>query len=160
MLGIKINTAEYEKRAENSIEEALKAIGDYPIAIDYQAVKKPFTLAKALIEYGFNVGFVMTDEPKAIEKEAYDYIRETQKQIRIVNAVHPDLVKYENRDRQYLCIGFDCGYATGSEKVIDMMDDEFLFGFYGVEILMEKMIDAYHSSGNIKEMIKEAGLII
>ena len=40
------------------------------------------------------------------------------------------------------------------------MDDEFLFGFYGVEMLMEKMIDAYHSSGNIKEMIKEAGLII
>ena len=44
-------------------------IGGFPIAIDYQAVKKPFTLAAALIKYGFNVGFIMTDEPKSIEKK-------------------------------------------------------------------------------------------
>lgn len=159
-LGIRADTSEYRKRAEKSMAQALEIIGDYPIAIDYQAVKKPFTLARALIKFGFNVGFIMTDEPKAIEREAYEYIRDNEKEVRIVNAVHPDLVKFENRDRKYLCIGFDCGYATGSEKVIDIMEDEFLFGYYGVERLMEKMISAYRNSGDIKEMIKEAGLII
>ncbi len=160
ILGLDIDTAEYEERARKSISEALEVIGDYPIAIDYQAVKKPFTLAKALIEYGFNVGVVMTDEPKSIEQEAYEYIRDTQKQVKIVNAVHPDLVKFENRDKEYLCIGFDCGYATDSKKVINMMDDEYIFGFYGIEVLMKKMTDAYRNNGNIEEMIKEAGLII
>ncbi len=160
ILGIEAKTDEYEQMAKESVNKALGIIQDYPIAIDYQAVKKPFTLAKALIEYGFNVGFIMTDEPKTIENEAYEFIRNTQKQVRIVNAVHPDLVKFENRDRQYLCIGFDCGYATGSDKVVDIMDDEYLFGFYGLIALMERMTDAYENNGDIKEMIKEAGLII
>ena len=102
----------------------------------------------------------MTDEPKSIEKEAYEYIRNSQKQIRIVNAVHPDLVKFENRDRQYLCVGFDCGYATGSKNVLDILEDESFFGFYGIERLMDGMINAFRNSGDLKEMIKEAGLVI
>ena len=160
ILGIKIDTAEYEKRAVKKIGETLDIIGGFPIAIDYQAVKKPFTLAAALIKYGFNVGFIMTDEPKSIEKEAYEYIRNSQKQIRIVNAVHPDLVKFENRDRQYLCVGFDCGYATGSKNVLDILEDESFFGFYGIERMMDGMINAFRNSGDLKEMIKEAGLVI
>lgn len=160
LLGINIETEKYEDSARKKIEEAHALIGSYPVAIDYQAVRKPFTLAKALIEYGFNVKIVMTDEPKKIENSAYEFIKNHHSEIRIINAVHPDLVKFENRDEKCLCIGFDCGYATDSDKIVDIMEDEFLFGFYGVEQLMEKMMDAYVNGGNIKEMIQEAGLII
>ena len=48
ILGIKIDTAEYEKRAVKKIGETLDIIGGFPIAIDYQAVKKPFTLPRRL----------------------------------------------------------------------------------------------------------------
>ena len=152
--------AEFRKKAEEKITESLAVIGDYPVAVDYQAVLRPFNLALALTEYGFKVGLVASNGIPAFEKESAKKLKEMVPDIVFTDPMHPQSVQYPHEGEEYLCIGFDCGYATGSEKVIDMMDDEFLFGFYGVEMLMEKMIDAYHSSGNIKEMIKEAGLII
>ncbi len=160
-LQVEIDIAEFEKRAKDKIQIAREIIGDYPIALDYQAVKKPFTLAKALLEYGFQVKFIMTDNVKEIEKSAYEFIQENYQDITIVNAVHPGLVKNKYRNnKDYLCIGIDCGYATGSSKVINLMLDEFLFGYYGVEQLMEKMIQAYQQGRDVKEMIEEAHLII
>ncbi len=160
-LGLNIDITKYEKHAKEKIQKAREVIGDYPIALDYQAVKKPFTLAKALLEYGFQVKFIMAESIKGIERPAYEFIAENYKDITIVNAVHPELVKNQYRnDEDNLCIGFDCGYATGSRKVINLMLDEFLFGYYGVEQLMEKMIQAYEQGTDVKEMIEEAHLII
>ena len=159
-LGINADVKQYELSAWNKIREARELIGDFPIGIDYQAVKKPFTLAVALLKYGFNVEIIMVDGFYEFEKEACEFIRNNKKEIRIVNALHPDLVKYENKDKEYLCIGFDCGYATGADKVVNIMDDEFLFGFYGVEKLMGNLIEAFEASSGIEEMIKEAKLII
>lgn len=159
-LGIKADISKYETSARAKIKDALDIIGSYPVVVDYQAVKKPFTLAKALLEYGFNVRLIMSDNLGAIEKWAYEYISQRHPEIKIINAVHPDLVKFENRVEKCLCIGFDCGYATGSDKVVDLMDDEFIFGFYGVERLMESMVNAFEKGSDIKEMIEEAGLII
>lgn len=160
-LEIKIDTKQFEERAKKKINEARKLIGDYPIAMDYQAIKKPFTLAKALIEYGFKVSFIMVDGVKKIEKAAYEYIVENHRDITIVNAVHPELVKNEYRnDENYICIGFDCGYATGSSKAINVMLDEGWFGYYGVEKLMESMMEVYKKGTDVKEMIEEAHLII
>ena len=150
-----------EKKARDKIKEAREVIGDYPIALDYQAVRKPFTLAKALLEYGFHVALVMADTVKGIEQEAYEYITKYHKNVTIVNAVHPELVKNAYRGKEdYLCIGLDCGYATDSDKVVKLMLDEGLFGYYGVEKLMDEMMNAYENGTNVKEMIEEARLII
>ena len=159
-LGFTPDTAKYEESARCETERALSIIGDCPIALDYQAVKKPYTLAKALLRYGFNVRLIMADGLGAIEKGAYEYIKQEHPEIKILNAIHPDQVKFESRGEDCLCIGFDCGYATGSDRVVDLMDDETLFGFRGLEMLMKSMVKAYESSGNLKAMIDDAGLVV
>lgn len=160
-LSLNICVDQYETKAKTKVDEARTLIGDYPIALDYQAVKKPFTLAKVLLEYGFNVALIMTDTIKGIEKPAYEYIVENYKNVTVVNAVHPELVKdeYQNNEN-YLCIGFDCGYATDSNKVMNIMLDEGLFGYYGVEKMMEGMMKAFEHGTDVKELIEEAHLII
>lgn len=158
-LHISINISEYELAAKAKIKEALTVIDNYPIAIDYQAVKKPFTLARALHNYGFNVALIMTDGTNSIERDAYEWVL-SQPKIRVVNALHPDLVKFENRGQHCLCIGFDCGYATGSNKIVDLLEDESLFGFYGIEKLMTDMISAFENETSVKELIEGAGLVI
>lgn len=159
-LHLRFDYAPYKEEAETMIKEALKVIGQHPIAIDYQAVRKPFTLAKALLEYGFSVKFVMTDEVKSIEKEAYEYITENHKEIEVINAIHHDMVKHEHENKDYLCIGFDCSYATNAKRVVDLNQDETLFGFYGIKELMRMMITAYKNQVNLHEIIEEAGLIV
>lgn len=160
-LSLNICVEQYETKAKTRIEQARKLIGDYPIALDYQAVKKPFTLSKVLLEYGFNVTLIMTDTIKGIDKPAYEYIVQNYKHVTIVNAVHPELVKQEYQNNEnYLCIGFDCGYATGSNKVMNIMLDDGLFGYHGVEKMMEGMMKAFENGTDVKEMIEEAHLII
>ena len=101
----------------------------------------------------------MTDGTNSIERDAYEWVL-SQPKIRVVNALHPDLVKFENRGQHCLCIGFDCGYATGSNKIVDLLEDESLFGFYGIEKLMNDMIRAFENDTSVKELIEGAGLVI
>lgn len=160
-LGIHTDLEIYESSARKKLEQAKQIIGSYPIAIDYQAVKKPCTLAKMLLEHGFCVKMVLTDQIKSIEKDAYEYLLEKHSQVEIVNAVHPTMVQHNFRNQEnYLCIGFDCGYATGSDKVYNLLLDERLFGYYGIEKLMEGMINAFTGTSDVKELIEEAHLIV
>ncbi len=160
-LGIKTEIDSYEAAARKKIEEAKKIIGNHPIAIDYQAVKKPCTLAKMLLEQGFHVAMVMIDQVKSIEKEAYEYLVANHSEVKIVNAVHPTMVKHGYRNEEnYLCIGFDCGYAVGSNKVYSLLLDECLFGYYGVEKLLEGMTKAFTGEQDVRDMIEEAHLIV
>lgn len=62
--------AEFRKKAEEKITETLAVIGNYPVAVDYQAVLRPFNLALALTEYGFKVGLVASNGIPAFEKES------------------------------------------------------------------------------------------
>ena len=102
----------------------------------------------------------MTDEVKSIDKEAYEYITQNHKEIKAVNAVHHDMVKQEKEDMDYLCIGFDCGYATGAKRVVDLKEDESLFGFHGITELMRMMTEAYKNEVVLRDIIEEAGLIV
>lgn len=160
LLNIEIDYVQYKEEAQKSIEEAVAVIGNHPIAIDYQAVRKPFTLAKALMKYGFTVKLVMTDEVKSIDKEAYEYVVQNYKDIKAINAIHHDMVKHEIEEMDYLCIGYDCGYATNAKRVVELKEDESLFGFHGVKELMNMMVEAYKKEVDVKNIIEEAGLIV
>lgn len=159
-LSIDIDISVYADKAKKAIDKAKETIGDYPISLDFQAVKKPFTLGKALLEYGFRVELIMADEVKAFEKPAYQFIEENYPEVEIVNALHPDMVKSALKGRDTLCIGIDSGYATGSPRVVNLMDDEFLFGYYGITRLMGMMEKAFLDASDIQDMIEEAGLVI
>ena len=158
--GIVIDYAAHRAEADAALKQAREQIGDMPVAIDYQAVRKPFTLAKVLLRYGFNVRFLMTDGVKGIEKAAADYVKANYPQVEIVNAVHHDMVNSPIRDGGYLCIGFDCAYATGSQKVLNIMEDEGLFGYDGVKQLMKLLVEAKEAQADLKGIIEEAKLII
>ncbi|MEY8355780.1 nitrogenase component 1 [Lachnospiraceae bacterium 54-53] len=159
-LQVDMDTSLYEARAEKAIRRARETIGDHPVSLDFQAVKKPFTLAKALLEYGFRVELVMADEVKVFEKASYRFIVDNHPEVEIVNALHHDMAKSVWKGRESLCIGFVSGYATGSGRVVNLMDDEYMFGFYGITKLMGMMEKAYLEASNLQVMIEEAGLVI
>lgn len=159
-LKIDIDFSVYKEKAKKAIQHARDTIGDYPISLDYQAVIKPLTLAKALLTYGFRVQMVMLDEVKTFEEAAYRFIKEKYPDVEIVNAMHPDMVKAYLKGKEPLCIGFDSGYLTDSKRVVDLMNDEGLLGFYGITRLMGMMEKAYLELSDVQEMIEEAGLVI
>lgn len=162
ILRIEIKYQDYARIAEEAIRNARKEIGEKPIAIDYQAVKKPFTLARMLLKYGFNVSLIMTDTVKNLEREAYDDIVNNYPKVEIFNAIHYNMSIRKEKEfaDRYLCIGFDCAYFTSSRKIVNIADDEGLFGYYGVVEMMRMMVEANRSEVDLQKMIEGAKLII
>ena len=115
-------TAPYRDKARQKIAEAKAVIGDYPIAVDYQAVLKPFSLALMLAENGFRIAMVASDGIPTFEQENYEKLMELVPDLLLVNPLHHDSVKFELTDKDFLCIGFDCGYITASDKVANLME--------------------------------------
>ncbi len=59
-----------------------------------------------------------------------------------------------------LCIGFDCGYMTKSKHVVVQMDDEGLYGFYGIKMLMKQVLWAFKNEIDVNSEINSAGLVV
>lgn len=150
----------HRKNALAKIEEAKAVVGDYPVAVDYQAVLKPYSLGYMLAKYGFNVGMIAADGIAGHEKANHEKLLEIVPEVQIINPIHHNAVKFGHEGDHHLCIGFDCGYMTGSKKVVNLMQDEGLYGYDGICRLMDMIIEAYHGDANVETMIKEAKLII
>lgn len=150
----------YLERAQKKISQTKCALGNTPIAVDYQAVLLPFNFARALIEYGFNVQLIVAKECLAVDKEHKLWIEENSPNVQIVNAMHYDHIKYGLRGNDFLCIGFDAGYLTGSVHVSPLMDDNAMFGFDGIEKMMDELLRASTTESSVKSLVSEAGLII
>lgn len=150
----------YREKALDSVKKLRERIGEYPVAIDYQAVLKPYSLGCMLTENGIRVGMIASDTVAGHERENYEKLLKTSPQTLMANPVRYDAVGFPYEGGQYLCIGFDCGYMTRSGKVVNLMQDEGLFGYDGICRLMEMMGEAYVRDADVKTMIKEAKLII
>ncbi|MBQ9980929.1 MAG: oxidoreductase [Oscillospiraceae bacterium] len=151
---------EYKEQAEKKIKEVSDIVGDYPVAVDYQAVLKPYSLALMLVRNGFNVKMIASDGIAEHEKPALEALTQESPDILLENPLGHDAVKFEHEGNMHLCIGFDCGYMTASQKVVNIIEDEGMFGYYGIVRLMELMKDAYNSDADVNEIISKAGLII
>ena len=148
------------KKAEEKISTVKDIVGDYPIAIDYQAVIRPYSLALTLVRHGFHVGMVASDVVLGIDKTSYETLQKEEPDILVENPLDFSAVRFPHAGEKYLCIGFDCGYMTGSDRVVDLMSDDGLYTFDGVIRLMDMIAEAYKGGGDVGEMIVKAGLII
>ncbi len=75
MLSARCDLEEYEKRVREAITKAKDVVGKKPIAVGASAVCRPFSLARALIIYGFVVTDIFGKDVVPFECEAYEWIR-------------------------------------------------------------------------------------
>lgn len=66
----------------------------------------------------------------------------------------------ENQIEESIAVGVDGAYLAGSKYVADIFDDEGIYGYYGVESLMEKLEHALDCEVDLETMIHEYGLVV
>jgi hypothetical protein len=150
----------HKERALKAIAKTHALVGSYPVVIDYHAVLKPFSLAKVLVQHGFTVKKIFCDEVSEFEKEKCEWLMEHVPELEIIQAQHPDSVKFEHEQPEVLSIGFSGGYLTKSLHVVDLMEDEHLYGFWGIEKLMEKIEYAFTHETDVNKIIEGANLVV
>ncbi|MBQ7971888.1 MAG: oxidoreductase [Lachnospiraceae bacterium] len=150
----------YKEDALKKIEEAKSVIKDMPIIVDASATKCPFGLARALVEYGFHVVRVQAPEVIGIDKGNFEWLCENHPEIEVVESLHHKSVLRENQIPDSIAIGVDGAYLAGSKYVMDLFDDEGMFGYHGVSCIMEKLAHAMDAEVELEKMIHEYGLVV
>lgn len=152
--------APHKAAAETAIQRARAAVGDTPIIVDASSVKCPFGLARALLEYGFNVVRVQAPECIGIDRADSQWLATEHPEIEVLQSQHHNTVMRENQIEESIAVGVDGAYLAGSKYVADIFDDEGIYGYYGVESLMEKLEHALDCEVDLETMIHEYGLVV
>lgn len=150
----------YEEKTNAAILRARKAVGDMPIIVDASAVVLPFSLARALIEYGFRVIRVQAQECIKDDKVHMEWLEQQHPEVEFMQPKHHRSVLLDKRVPESIAIGVDGAYLAGSDYVVDHFADEGMFGYHGIECLMNKLEHVLEQKADLKEMIHEYGLVV
>ena len=135
----------YRENALEKIEQCKKEVKDTPLIVDSSAASRPFALAKALVEYGFNVGAVFITHGKDFDKAERLWLEANHPDMKIIKAGKYDEKRW-NIPEESIAIGYDIAFSTGRNNFVDLQRDETLFGFHGICTLMEMILEVYKSN--------------
>ena len=149
-----------EAAAKTAIEHALNKVGNLPVCVCSSAVLRPFSLAKALLKYGFNVKEVVVQELLPVDEAAYEYVCKNHPEIKITQPRHHKNAVRNNEDTNCVAIGFEAAYLRQSDYVVDLAADEGMYGYYGVCRLMEMLEKSVEQKADLRKMIEEYGAVV
>lgn len=147
-------------KAKQAIEDTLAVLKNTPIVISSDAIIKPFSLAASLMEYGFRVDTVIAQEVLPIDEEGYGQVCDSSTTVRIIQPQHANTIRFAHRIEDAIAIGFDAAYITGSCHIVDIMNDQRMFGYNGIVNLMKKMREALTSKADLKSMLLDYGVVV
>lgn len=157
-----------EAEAKEAIEKAKETIGNRPVYIDYSAFGKPLEAGKFLYEQGLPVKRIYVKDMDE-DNAAYQWLlKETD--VEIIKANHHGTVntwkakkaalEQENQDDKSIAIGMEAAYISGSSHIVAMFQNEGMYGFCGVTLLMERLCEAAQKEADMEEVIRQAGLVV
>jgi hypothetical protein len=157
VLGVdKPDLSGYLARIREEIEKTRQQLADLPIVVDSSSTRMPFSLAKALLDYGFNVKMIFDAMILNCDMPDYEWFKKNRPDIMIADAQRFDLVKTDIQLEECLCIGFDSAYTLGAKHLVELPMDEFTYGFHAINVLMAMMNQAYETTVDYKAILRES----
>ena len=165
--------------AYTALDQARTVIGDTEIAIDYTAYPYILELTELLMNHGFNVKRIYSDNFPADEKDAFERIISGEK--------GQDILLYPTNDPAMrfaasgcgalkaaagsngvceaaagssdttLSIGQKAAYFTGTKHFVDVVEGGGAYGYQAIEKLAGLLTDAYGNEKDTKKVISHKG---
>ena len=66
----------------------------------------------------------------------------------------------EEEKNDLICIGVDLAYVLHARYVADLFFDQGNYGFYGLEVVLDRLLEASGQEANLYEMIEKHGLVV
>lgn len=126
-------------RADEATARALAAVGGLPVVVDTCASLRPFSLALALIKAGFNVAAVFALHSKGNDAEAEEELTREHPEIVVVRKQGLEAMAEQGIPRSCVALGRDAAFLLHADHSPDMYHDEGLFGYDGIEKLMDSI---------------------
>ncbi len=125
-----------------SINAACAAVGAMPIIIDSSSSLQPFSLARALLSYGFNVTAIFALHVKDCDEDARSQLEQDYPDLLIIQHESYEVISGYGISPTCISVGTDAAFLLRAEHSIDMHHDEGYFGFQGIGRLMKELAAA------------------
>ena len=136
----------WRARAERATSRAAAALEDRSVAVDCKASLNPHSVARALLDAGIDVRWVLRSKHLfTTDAEDARIIEQRRPQVLVMRNDDPRLGTSASPiapDPDVVAVGSDAARLFGSRGWVDMWHDEGFFGFQGIELLMDKLARA------------------
>lgn len=145
-------------QCEKALAQTRQYVGDIPIAIDYTAVIRPFSLARLLLSHGFAVERIYADAANPEDEADFYWIQSHYPQLQLYATRHADMrCLARTTEGPMLAIGQKAAYFTGTKHFVNIAEGGGLRDYAGILRLAELIQEAYHTEKEAKPYISRKG---
>jgi len=152
------NFDNWHRSLSEKAAQVLSIVGDREVSVDHSSTIRPFSLAKTLVRYGFSVREVLANECPPLEESSLEWLRKHTSAVWL-NPNHYTAVKRPHNP-ETLSVGFESGYYNSSQHAVGLVECEGLYGYHGLEQILDMMAVAAQATTDVKKMIAEYGLVV
>lgn len=151
--------SEQKHHAAEKLQETLQLIGQREIVIDYTATPRVLSLARRLLEAGFNVTTIYADTFIPGDKGDFDFLKVHFPQLKIVPTLHVKMrfCNVSSPRNGVLAIGQKAAFFTGTSNFVDLVWGRGFYGHSGVAAITELMAEAVRVPKETKSVISHKG---
>lgn len=150
----------YIEATKEAIQRATNRVGNTPVIVDSSAFVRPFEAARALLEYGFNVVRVQSEDCIPIDRPHFDWIQAEHPEVEIMQSNHHQAVLLDRKIPESIAVGVDGAYLAGSKYAVNLFNDEGMYGYHGIKSLMELLEHALDAPVDLEKIILDYGLVV
>lgn len=145
--------------AKKALAHAHSVIGSTEVTIDHFATSRPLSLARLLLESGFNVTRVYMDAAAAEEEADFKWLQGHFPDLILNATVHPKMRVLHGKegDGKMLAIGPKAAWFGGTSRFVNIVECSGLWGFSGITKLAEQMEDAFLHEKDTRSIVPKKG---
>ncbi len=136
--------------------------GGAEVGVDGVSTPRPFGLARLLTEAGFPVRIIYADAVAPEDAPAFRALRETHPEI-MMSAMVDFRLRLRSRDlaaraaeegKRFVAVGQRAAYFSGTDYFVNMVANDGLWGFRGIEALADRLDSAFRRSKDPRRVIQ------
>ena len=99
------------------------------------------------------------------EEACVEELKEREPELEIISLLDYHLPGMTGRrelsaEADLICIGVDLAYVLRARYVADLFFDEGNYGFYGLEVVLDRLAAAAEQEADLQELIEKHGLVV
>ena len=161
-----ISSRNYNKKideCEKRFKDTLFVIKDTKVAIDYTFCPRPTSVAKILLQHGFNVKRIYLDSFTGEEKDDYIFLKENYPELEIYSTVgvKSRFMASCSRDKEngkWLALGQKAAYFLYTDYFVNVVEGGGMFGFEAITDILDLMLDAFENREDMKSLVQIKGM--
>lgn len=145
----------YQALISQKLAEMHRIIGATPIMLDYTVSAQYLSLARLLLENGFNVVRIYTDSFNEDNEKDFYFIKEHFPAVEI-NATINFKMRFISREssEKILAIGQKAAYFNNTPYFVNTVENHGFYGFSGILKMLDLIIGAYNEPKDTKKLVQ------